>query len=52
MKKIIVGTTPTIKYTFSQVATDTLTIPGSQIRKVSDDIIEAAAASKWTIKGS
>ena len=25
MKKIIVGTTPTIKYTFSKVATDTLT---------------------------
>ena len=30
----------------------TLTVPGSQLRKVSDDVIDAAEARGWTIKAS
>ena len=36
----------------ARATTATLTIPGSQLRKVSDDVIDAAEARGWTIKAS
>lgn len=66
MVRIIVGTTPSIHYNFrvadpedftaaylpARTTAATLTIPGSQTRRASDGVIDAATARGWTIKAS
>ena len=66
MVRIIVGTTPSIHYNFrvadpedftaaylpARTTAATLTIPGSQKRRASDEAVAAAEARGWTIKAS